>query len=110
MKSRLLLLVVSLSVLAACGGSKSSTSTTTGGAVSISPTTASVATNTTVQFTATNSSNSGVYWSVNGVIGGNLTVGTVSTTGLYTAPAVVPNPAEVTVTATSISDSTQTGT
>ena len=101
--------IVSLSLLAACGGgSKSSTSTSTGGAVSISPSSASVATNTTAQFSATvNNSSSGVYWSVNGVIGGNLTVGTVSTNGLYTAPATVPSPATVTVTATSLSDTTQ---
>ena len=109
MKSRLLLLVVSLSLLAACGGgSKSSSSTSTGGAVSISPSTASVATNTTAQFSATvSNSSSGVYWSVNGTIGGNLTVGTISTVGLYTAPATVPSPANVTITATSLSDTTQ---
>ena len=109
MKSRLFVLIVSLSLLAACGGgSKSSSSTSTGGAVSISPTSASVATNTTAQFSATvSNSSSGVYWSVNGVIGGNLTAGTVSTTGLYTAPATVPSPATVTVTATSLSDTTQ---
>lgn len=110
MKSRLILVIVSLSLLAACGGGKSSssTSTSTGGAVSISPSTASVATNTTAQFTANvSNSSSGVYWSVNGVIGGNLTNGTVSTNGLYTAPATVPSPATVTITATSLSDTSQ---
>lgn len=109
MKSRLLLLIVSLALLVACGGgSKSSTPSSTGGSVSLSPSTASVATNTTAQFSATvSNSSSGVYWSVNGVIGGNLTVGTVSTNGLYTAPATVPSPATVTITATSLSDTTQ---
>lgn len=42
-----------------------------------------------------------VTWSVNGVPGGNATVGTVSSTGLYAAPAVIPSPNAVTVTATS---------
>jgi uncharacterized protein (DUF1800 family) len=39
-------------------------------------------------------------FSVNGIPGGNSIVGTVSNTGLYTAPAVVPNPYTVTITAT----------
>lgn len=111
MKSRLLLLTVSLSVLVACGGGKSTSSSSSSSAVSISQPPASVATNTTTQFSATvSNSSSGVYWSVNGVIGGNLTVGTISTLGLYTAPATIPNPATVTITATSLSDSTQSAT
>src|SRR3954447_2257722 len=110
MKSRLLLLLLVLSsLLVACGGGKkSSTPTNPSSTVSISPTTASVPTNTTTQFSATvSNSSSGVFWLVNGVIGGNLTVGTISTTGIYTAPATVPSPATVTVTATSLADSTQ---
>src|SRR5207302_501067 len=57
----------------------------------------------TQQFTATvqNTSNTAVTWQVSGVTGGNATVGTISSSGLYTAPAVVPNPAIVTVTAVS---------
>jgi len=42
-----------------------------------------------------------VTWSVNDVAGGNTTFGTVSATGLYTAPAVVPTAGNVVVTATS---------
>ncbi|MGD0941891.1 MAG: DUF1800 family protein [Terracidiphilus sp.] len=38
---------------------------------------------------------------VNGVLGGNAELGTVSSTGLYTAPAVVPTPNAVTITSTS---------
>ena len=38
---------------------------------------------------------------VNGVAGGNSTVGTVTSGGLYAAPAAVPSPASVTVTAVS---------
>ncbi|HEY9106152.1 MAG TPA: hypothetical protein VIN58_05705, partial [Roseateles sp.] len=42
-----------------------------------------------------------VTWSVNDVAGGNATFGTVSATGLYTAPAVVPMASNVVVKATS---------
>ena len=37
---------------------------------------------------------------VNGILGGNSVVGTISSTGLYTAPAVVPNPYTVQITST----------
>ena len=72
--------------------------------ISVSPTNASLTVNSTQQFTATVTgvSDTSVTWSVNGVVGGNNTVGTISTSGLYTAPASVPNPAAVTVTATSV--------
>ena len=74
--------------------------------VTISPTTATLAASTSQQFTATvtNSNNTGVTWSVDGVNGGNLTVGTVSTSGLYTAPTVS---GAHTVTATSVADTTK---
>ena len=42
-----------------------------------------------------------VTWSVNGVVGGDSTYGTVSTTGLYSAPAAVPAANAVSVRATS---------
>jgi hypothetical protein len=76
--------------------------------VTISPTSASVRVGRTHQFTATvhNSSNTAVTWKVNGVVGGNASVGHVSSSGLYTAPAAVPSGA-VTVTAVSVADSTK---
>jgi uncharacterized protein (DUF1800 family) len=40
--------------------------------------------------------------SVNGIPGGNPQVGTISSAGLYTAPAIVPIPNSVTITSTSI--------
>ena len=43
-------------------------------------------------------------WTVNGVVGGNANVGTVTTKGLYKAPASLPNPNTVQVTATSVAD------
>jgi uncharacterized protein (DUF1800 family) len=40
--------------------------------------------------------------SVNGIPGGNATVGTISSTGLYTAPAIIPVPDSVTITSSSV--------
>ncbi len=73
------------------------------GTVSISPTTATVAVGGTQQFTATvvGETNKAMTWSVDGVNGGNSTVGTVSSSGLYTAPS---SPDKHTVTATSVAD------
>src|SRR5262249_52389285 len=71
--------------------------------VTISPVSASVQVGLSQQFTATvsGSTNTGVTWKVAGVAGGNSSVGTISATGLYTAPSAVPsNP--VTVTAQSV--------
>ena len=61
--------------------------------VDVTPSTATIQASATQQFTATvaNSTNTAVNWSVNGIAGGNAAVGTVSTTGLYTAPAVTAN-------------------
>jgi uncharacterized repeat protein (TIGR03803 family) len=75
----------------------------TGALVSVSPSTAQVPATGLQQFSATvlGPSNTAVTWSVNGLGGGNSTVGTISAAGLYTAPTTVPNPATVTVTATS---------
>jgi hypothetical protein len=62
----------------------------------------------TQQFKSTISgtTNSNVTWQVDGVTGGKSTNGTISTDGLYTAPAAVPNPATVTVTAISQANTT----
>jgi uncharacterized membrane protein YgcG len=59
--------------------------------------------------TVTNTQNTAVSWQVNGIAGGNATVGTVTSAGLYTAPAVIPSPATVTVKAVSAADPTQSG-
>jgi probable HAF family extracellular repeat protein len=71
--------------------------------VSISPTSANVPVGTGQQFTAAvqGTSNTAVTWSVNGVAGGNTTLGTITQQGFYTAPSTVPSPPTVTVTATS---------
>ena len=80
--------------------------------VSVSPSSASVLAGTGTQtFSATviNTPNTAVTWQVNNVTGGNTTVGTISSTGVYTAPAGVPSPATVTVTAVSVADNSRTG-
>ena len=99
-----------LAMLAACGGNTSSSTTTTTVNLAITPTSASVTTGTTQQFTVTvtNTTNTALSWSVNGVVGGNQTVGFVSSAGLFTAPNNVPTPAAVTVTATSQADTSIT--
>src|ERR1700760_3235325 len=88
-----------LLTLSACGGSGSPPPSPP--SVTVSPATANVQEAAQQQFTATvmNTSDTNVTWQVNGVTGGNATVGTISGTGLYTAPAVIPNPASVTITA-----------
>jgi len=45
-----------------------------------------------------------VIWSVNGIVGGNSTIGTVDSTGRYVAPVVVPPGGVVTVKAASVVD------
>lgn len=56
--------------------------------------------------TVTGSSNTSVTWSVNGVVGGNATNGTISTNGLYSAPSTASQVSTVTIAATSVADST----
>jgi len=77
--------------------------------VDVSPATTSVQAGGTRTFTATviNAADTTVTWHVDGVVGGNATFGTISATGAYTAPASVPSPAIVTVTAVSNQDSTR---
>lgn len=59
--------------------------------------------------TLANTADTAVTWAVNGIDGGNATVGTITTNGVYTAPAGVPNPSTVTITATAAADSSVIG-
>jgi hypothetical protein len=79
--------------------------------VSVSPTSHSAQVGSTTQFQATvsNSSNTAVTWRVNGVAGGNATVGTINSSGVYTAPASLPFIGTVTVSALSAADNFTTG-
>src|SRR6516162_2738747 len=81
--------------------------------VTISPALATLATLATQPFTATVSgtTNTAVSWQVNGVVGGNSSVGLISTTipgssneALYLGASSVPSPASVSVTAVSQAD------
>ncbi len=47
------------------------------------------------------SSDQSVTWAVNGVAGGNASVGTIAASGLYTPPSTVPGNGAITITATS---------
>lgn len=77
--------------------------------VSVTPSSGSVVLGNQLTFTATvnNATDTSVNWSVNGVAGGNSAVGTISTAGIYIAPADLPSPATVQITATSHADSTK---
>lgn len=111
-------LLASLVVLTGCGGGSSSpppppppppqiTS------VSVTPTSASLVPSQIQPFTAqiqgTGSFSSAVTWTVNGVMGGNSTYGTITASGQYTAPTTIPSPANVTIAATSTEDATKSG-
>jgi hypothetical protein len=76
--------------------------------VSVSPTTATVTIGQSTNFSATvkNTTNTAVTWNVNGVAGGNSSVGTISAAGVYTAPGKVPS-ATVSISATSAADTTK---
>jgi len=77
--------------------------------VSISPADAELVVGTDQQFRATVSgtTNHSVTWSVTGEGCSGLACGTITATGFYGAPGVVPSPAEVTVTATSVADTSK---
>ncbi len=78
-------------------------------AVTINPHNTSVETNHTQQFSATvvNTTNTVVTWQVNGVPGGNSTVGTINGSGLYTAPGSIPTQPQIIVTVISVADPTK---
>jgi hypothetical protein len=104
-------------VLISCGSSSSPHPTPTPGptpapTISISPTTANVRAGSTLPFTATvtGSSNTSVTWSVNSTSGGNSSLGTIDTTGNYSAPAALPSPNTISITATSMADTSQSAT
>jgi YVTN family beta-propeller protein len=102
--------VKAISVADTTASGTSSVVLDSGISLTLNPTAATVATGDTLQFTATNSGPTAttINWLVNDIAGGNATVGTISSTGLYTAPATVPAPATVTVKAQAAADLTKT--
>lgn len=114
-KALLLLLVSPVFISCGGGGGSNSGSVSSGGsniAVTVTPASATIDPGGSQLYTAsvTGTTNTSVTWSAGGVQGGNSTVGTIATSGLYTAPAVAPNPSNVTITAVSVADSTKSGT
>lgn len=99
-----------VTLLAGCG--KVATNTTQSGPPSVTVNGSSqVRLGSTALFTATvtNLSSNAVTWKVNGVTGGNSTLGTINTSGVYTPPATIPTTNTVTVTAVSIPSPTVSG-
>ncbi|MGA9855560.1 MAG: hypothetical protein WBR29_09820 [Gammaproteobacteria bacterium] len=82
--------------LAACGGGSSGSSS---GTLTVSPASVSVAAGSTQLYTVTNGTGDTITWQVNGITGGNASVGTISSGGLYTAPDVPPVSQPVSITA-----------
>src|SRR5579862_784137 len=80
--------------------------------VSVAPTSASVLLGEPQTFTATvtNSTNTSVTWSVNGIQGGNAALGTINASGVYTSPGDLPVSGSVIVQATSAADDTKIAT
>jgi hypothetical protein len=79
--------------------------------VEVCPATQSVLAGGTATLSATlaNTTNEAVTWEVNGLAGGNATVGTITSAGVYSAPAQTPMPATVTITAVSAADASASG-
>jgi hypothetical protein len=120
----LLIVCASLAMIiaAGCGATSSGKSGSSGGSgggsgggsnssVVISPAGANVRIGDTQPFSATvtGAPNNDVTWSVNNMIGGDATTGTISSAGVYSAPTTLPSPNSVTVTAVSSSSSSITG-
>ena len=77
--------------------------------VQIVPTAAQVAAGAQFQYRASVSGaggNTAVKWAVNGIPGGNATVGTIDALGFYKAPTTLPTPNTVQIQATSVADTT----
>ena len=114
MPRRLLILIAvvvsSLVSFPGCGGSGSVPPPRVSVRILISPTQATVQAGNTQFFlaTVTGTANKAVTWQVNGITGGNATLGTIDASGLYTGPNTIPNPPTVAVTVMSQADPTKT--
>jgi hypothetical protein len=123
----ILTIAITVALVGGCGGGSTASSDpslsptpVTPITVTVSPATASVQTGQTQAFTATvanDSASKGVTWTLSGAGCNASTCGALSaassasgTAVTYTAPASVPNPAMVTLTATSVADGSKNGT
>jgi hypothetical protein len=101
------ILVLSLMLpIAGCGGAKSTTSGSSQVSIKLNQSTATLVPGQTQQFTATvtGTDNTALTWKVDNVSGGSPQHGTISSSGLYTAPQ---QSGSHTVTATSVADTTK---
>ena len=105
-----LMAVAAVLVLAGCGGGSSPPPPPV--AVSVSPSSVTLAPNASQIFKATvsNSPNPTVTWQVNNIPGGNSKLGTIDSFGVYVAPATEPSPPNVNVRAISQADPSKAGT
>ena len=101
----LVFLAIILFVSSCGGGSATAPSSLITVKVTAPKTTVVVGQTLTFTATVTGTTNTAVTWSVSG----GASNGTISTTGVYTAPPTVPNPPTVTVTAISQADPTKSG-
>jgi len=103
-----LMLTSALLLLAGCGGSGGSSGSS---GVTVTPSGVQVLAGATRQMAATAVDGSTVFtWQVNGITSGNSSVGTISQSGLYTAPNLPPPGGKVTITAIEQSNTSQSGT
>jgi uncharacterized protein (DUF1800 family) len=103
-------IVLAVSVWTGCGAmSGSGGSGQSGPSMTLAPDAAEVRIGDTLQFSATETGVSSalnsmqaptITWSVNGIPGGNTTIGKITAKGLYTAPATLPSPNSISVEAT----------
>ncbi len=104
-----------LIVLSGCGAGTFTSGTGGSGGSVVTVTVSGAASTrlgTTSQFSATvaNSTSQAVTWKVNGITGGSTATGTISATGLYTAPSTVPSQNPITISAVSVATPTASGT
>jgi uncharacterized protein (DUF1800 family) len=107
----LFLLSTAAIVLAGCAQAIIPGNGSQGYSIAVTPSTATLPGLTKQQFVAKTNDGSKptLNWAVNGIVGGNATIGTISNTGAYTAPEFPPAPNGIKVSATDTVDSSKTG-
>src|SRR4051812_3762267 len=102
--------LLSAAVLALASLAAAPASAQVAGAITVYPTTSTLEVASTLQYSAyVPISPNTITWMVNNIPGGDVTVGTISPTGLYKPPAVIPAANVVTVSAKSTAFPAQVG-
>src|SRR5205085_9873893 len=107
-------LLAALATFPGCGGGGASSGSPpppSPATIVVTPATGNVLLGESLQFGATTNGTAinSVTWSVNGITGGTAASGTISSAGMYTAPADLPVVANVRIAAASTADSTNRG-